>query len=105
MVTFPPGEEQSVCAICRAQFNEYDSDFASNYANLVCDTCDEKAVTKHGSEQVERPANETGGNPVYIDGNKCWRRYRFGGHITRLDEHNCRTIDEFYEHHREGYID
>lgn len=105
MVTFPPGDEQSVCAICGNRFEQYDSDFAANYVNHVCDTCDERAVTKHGSEEITRPASETGGNPVYIDNNKCWRRYRFGGHITRPDEYDCETIDEFYEQHREDLVD
>lgn len=100
MVKFPPGEPQSVCAICNKQFEEYDIEFASDYVNLVCEECDQKAVTKHGSDERTRPANETGGNPVYIENNKCWRRYRFGGHITRLDEHDCATIDEFYQKHR-----
>lgn len=105
MVTFPPGDDQSVCAICENPFEEYDSEFASNYANLVCETCDEKAVTKHGTEEVTRPANETGGNPVYIDGHKCWRRYRFGGHITRLDEYDCESVEEFHKQHRGDFVD
>lgn len=101
MTKFPAGEQQEVCAICEQPFKEYDPDFAENYVNLVCDACDKKAVTRHGSEEIERPADETGGNPVYVDGHKCWRRYRFGGHITRLDEHDCDTIDEFYQKHRD----
>ncbi|TYT61777.1 hypothetical protein FYC77_11825 [Natrialba swarupiae] len=105
MVTFPPGESQDVCAICREPFEEYDPEFAQNYANLVCEACDKKAVTKHGSRDRTKPASETHGNPVYIDGQKCWRRYRFGGYITRLDEHDCDTIEEFHQKHREEFSD
>jgi hypothetical protein len=103
MVTFPAGEPQDVCAICEQAFEEYEPSFSRDYVNLVCDECDAKAVTKHGSEEQTRPASETQGNPVYIDGHKCWRRYRFGGHITRLDEHDCESIDEFYQQHRSDW--
>lgn len=105
MVTYPPGKEQSVCAICEQPFKETDPEFASNYANFVCEACDQNAVTKHGSDERVRPASETRGNPVYIDGQKCWRRYRFGGHITRLDEHDCETVEEFHQRHREPFIE
>ena len=105
MVTFPPREPQSVCAICEQPFTEYDAEFVENYANLVCEDCDAKAVTKHGSDQRTQPASETQGNPVYIDGQKCWRRYRFGGHVTRLDEHDCDSVDEFRRYHRDEFIE
>lgn len=105
MVTFPPGEPQPVCAICEQPFTEYDTDVATNYANLVCEECDTKAVTKHGSDQRTQPAHESKGNPVYINGQKCWRRYRFGGHITRLDEHDCDSVAEFHKHHRDEFIE
>lgn len=100
MVKFPPGERQGVCAICEQQFESYEPSFASNYANLVCEDCDSKAVTRHGPEDRTRPADETQGNPVYIDGQKCWRRYRFGGYITRLDEYDCDSVREFQQKHR-----
>lgn len=100
MVKFPPGERQEVCALCEQPFETYEPSFASDYANLVCEECDNKAVTKHGSDDRTRPATETQGNPVYIDGQKCWRRYRFGGYITRLDEYDCDSVEEFHRQHR-----
>lgn len=123
MVEYPPGEPQDVCAICRESFDHYDSEFASNYANLVCESCDEQAVTEkdecpeHGTEYlcedevVENDDSTTsiqlspdvGDNPVFINGQKCWRRYRFGGWITRRDEHDCDSVEEFHEKHRHDY--
>lgn len=123
MVEYPPGDPQEECAICGAPFEDEKADFASNYANLVCETCDEKAVTETemqpeaGNEQPDRgsvvekedgtkviqmPSVE-GDNPVYIDGQKCWRRYKFGGWITRRDDYDCESIEEFHEKHREDF--
>lgn len=121
MVEFPPGEEQAVCAICGEEFEEYSPEFASKHANLVCEECDERAVTyegerpEHGNEFLDREASyvnedgervirmapDVGDNPVFIDGEKCWRRYRFGGWITRRDDHDCDSVEKFHEEHRD----
>jgi hypothetical protein len=123
MVEYPPGEPQKVCAICGEVFDSYSPDFASNYANLVCDACDKRAVTeeavrpKHGNEYLDQDAiiekedgtnvirlnPDVGDNPVFIDDQKCWRRYRFGGWITRRDDHDCSSIKEFHKKHRDDY--
>jgi len=103
MVEFPPGEDQSICAICREPFEEYDSEFASGYANLVCEKCDEKAVNERDEEPQVGPHDGQGDNPVFVDGNKCWRRIRFGGHITRKDEFYCDSLEEFHRRHRDDF--
>lgn len=102
MVQYPPDESQEECAICDEPFEHYDSEFASHYVNLVCEACDSRAVTEDGT-QVMRSSPNVGDNPVFIDGEKCWRRYRFGGWITRHDEYDCDTMEEFYEKHRDDF--
>lgn len=121
MTEYPPGEKQEECAICGEEFDEHTPEFASGYANLVCEDCDDRAVTydgeppEHGNEFLDRDgsfetddgelvirmAPDVGDNPVFIDGQKCWRRYRFGGWITRRDDHNCDSVEEFQQAHRD----
>lgn len=116
MVAFPPGEPQNVCALCANSFEVYDVERASVYANLVCRSCDERATTSSGGdpavgrEYLQRESDEpigsavvadVGDNPVFIDGLQCWRRYKFGGWVTRLDEHDCESVGEFRRMHRD----
>lgn len=102
------------CSICGTPAAEA-VDLPIRYANPVCGACDELAVNASGDEPWEgwppdkRPDSEPGTiqlepdhgeNPVYIAGVKCWRRYRFGGWITRRDAFDCDSLEEFRDLHR-----
>lgn len=100
------------CSVCGAELP--DPGFALNYPNFVCDECNSRAVNADGEDPwhgwppgeepdtepgVIRMAPDHGENPVYIDGIKCWRRYRFGGHIAFRDTFDCNSLEEFYATH------
>jgi hypothetical protein len=95
-------ESSSVhCALCGRPVNESLGD----YPNPVCRTCDSRsrAVNTAGQRPAFISALDDGDNPVFIDERKCWRRYRFGGYITMLDDGDARDILEFYaRHHKSG---
>ncbi|WP_188979043.1 hypothetical protein [Halocalculus aciditolerans] len=114
-ILYPAGEEQTECAICGGPLY---IPLSSPYANLVCDECDRRAVTEDGEEPTHGKAyrekmaekygpesaqarSGSGDNPVFIDGQKCWRRYRHGGYVTRLDQFDCDDIWEFRETHNQ----
>ena len=102
------------CAICGTPDTDAHK-LAIGYANPVCKACDELAVNEEGAEPWTgwKPGNEPesepgviqlspdqGENPVYIAGVKCWRRYRFGGHVTRRDAFDCDSLEQFHQKHR-----
>jgi hypothetical protein len=91
---------QTHCAICGVLLE--DPQFASNYPNLVCEACQWRAVNARGRAPRHNSMAESGDNPVYIDGIKCWRRYRFGGYITMRDDDDCTDVFAFYELHGWG---
>lgn len=96
------------CPICGTDMGKGES----SYPNRVCNICDLRAVNEEGEEPWHgRPPDEkseelttyvpsnSGENPVFIDGQKCWRRYRFGGWVTMVDEQDCESLERFYETH------
>lgn len=116
-IHYPEGVEQEVCAICEQPLYGIIVSLTSAYPNVVCKECDRRAVTvdseepKHGVAYVKREKTENddpdsisftanpGDNPVFIDGEKCWRRYRYGGFITQLDQFDCENIKKFRHKH------
>jgi hypothetical protein len=88
-------EAVSKCSICGVELDN--PEFARNYPNFVCRACDARAVNENGQRPYHESMADSGDNPVFIDGIKCWRRYRFGGYVTMRDEFDCTDIAEFYE--------
>ncbi|OYD16669.1 hypothetical protein CH333_02895 [candidate division WOR-3 bacterium JGI_Cruoil_03_44_89] len=86
------------CALCEVPLIK----FYENYPNPVCRECDSKAVNLRGEEPKWNSWADEGENPVFINGKKCWRRYRFGGYITMFDPYDSRDEAEFYE--KSGFI-
>lgn len=85
------------CAICGAPIEEWQ--FASHYPNYVCQACNRRAVNVNGAVPEHDSWGDWGDNPVFIDGHKCWRRYKFGGHIAMRDDDDCPDLRTFYERH------
>ena len=87
------------CPICGGNLIEtYSSaDFIKNYPGLICHECDARSVNSDGNEPYHSSMGDYGDNPVFIDSNKCWRRYRFGGYVTMVSPEGCNTLEEFYE--------
>lgn len=89
------------CSICHHPVPN--PEFAHNYPNFICQTCNGRAVNQHGESPLHISNHDDGDNPVYIDGIKCWRRYRFGGYVTMRDDHDCADLREFYDKHHANF--
>jgi hypothetical protein len=92
-----------LCSICGDDLTRsFGEDLVRNYPNLVCRQCNQRAVREDGKGPRHDSGADWGDNPVFVDGIKCWRRYKFGGFVTMRDMHDCATIKEFYERHVMG---
>jgi hypothetical protein len=93
------GGSATKCPICS---NEFEGD--PLYQGLICDACDQKAVGSTGHDPFVEPWYDSGENPVFVDGRRCYRRYRFGGWVTMVDECECecRSVMEFQNVHISG---
>lgn len=110
------------CGICNRPLDETGPGPGIRYQSMiqVCPECDSRAANANGEPARHIPDQVThrtepdgeevtglaciddGDNPVFIDGIKCWRRYRFGGHVTFRDLLDCETLDAFYERTHAG---
>ncbi|MBP7582871.1 MAG: hypothetical protein KBA61_02475 [Spirochaetes bacterium] len=81
------------CAICGNPLGEP----YSIYPRVVCPRCDSRALNERGEparhilqkvppgKAVDYVFADDGDNPVFIDGIRCTRRYKFGGWVTMRD--------------------
>jgi hypothetical protein len=103
-------EKSCKCSICGIAIDSW----YISYPNPVCKKCDSQALNKGGlppksgmgMDDYKKLCKETGklwmppddgDNPVFVNGKKCWRRYKFGGWVTMLDKYDCKDISEFYD--------
>jgi hypothetical protein len=101
------------CSICGRKFEN--TSLPAYFPYYVCPECDERAVLSDGQSAADwfrkktqdlrqkdpfgykdiLSSSDTGPNPVFIDGHKCWRRYRMGSWVTMKDAYNSRNLEEF----------
>lgn len=79
-----------------------DLGLATDFPELVCPDCDRRARDAGGLPLPSAPAPGAAPNPVYIDGQRCWRLYRFGGWVTLLDRHGARSFADFLDRARQS---
>ena len=90
------GDTDFPCPICgEDMLKKFDGDpeTAGFYPNLICPDCNSRAVTADGQPAVNN-SDYDDLVPVFVDGKKCWRRYRFF-EAAMYDPFDCDTLEEF----------
>lgn len=90
-------KKQITCSICNTPHPN--QDFAINYPGIVCRECDKRALNEDGKKPLIDSMNDFGDNPLFIDGIRCIRRYRFGGFITMVEaiKNGTKVIDVIWK--------
>ena len=99
----PEAGPDVLCGVCQLPLRPAAPTFSypslgQRYPGAVCRTCSDKAVNEAGERAVHHVNADWGDNPVFIDGNKCWRWYRVGKCITMRDYWESPSADEFFGH-------
>jgi ADP-ribosyl-[dinitrogen reductase] hydrolase len=81
-----------VCSICGAQALNP----GHSFPRRVCADCEARARNAAGEPAWRNYQWDEGDNPVFIDGIRCWRVFRFGDCFTMRDELGCDTEEAFH---------
>ncbi len=91
------------CPICKTP----NSHIVKGFYKMICVECDTKALNVNGEPAKYHKEDiddnnwpfgfDMGDNPVFIDGQKCWRKYHMDRHITMLDDIDCKSLREFID--------
>ncbi len=96
LTTAPAGiTPKNECAICGMAVTGFLARFIAEYPHVVCGECKARAINSYG-QRPERSAAYDSSTPVFIDGLKCWRQWRFSNYVMMRDFYDCNTRDEFY---------
>jgi ADP-ribosylglycohydrolase len=85
-VSIPSRAPTFACSICDGNVDQM---AAALYPNYVCQPCGERALNAKGEPATMDSASDRGDNPVFVNGIKCFRRYKFGGFLTMRDAFGC----------------
>lgn len=93
----PKHEEATQCSMCHRR------PVGDDFPRIVCPRCDATSLNDVASPARGDPETGAGDNPVFIQGQQCWRYYYPGGWVTMLDDGNCRDFHEFCKRNRLPY--
>ncbi|MBI4421576.1 MAG: hypothetical protein HY560_12190 [Gemmatimonadetes bacterium] len=95
-LTRPTGEDSApTCTVCGVALPPS----PRRFPNQVCQPCGARARETDGHPARHSSGDDAGDNPVWIDGLRCWRRYRVGGYLTMRDPDDCPSLQIFYLRH------